>query len=143
MKVTKTQRNLLLAASASAIVLYLTVFRGTTSGNGVDPTGNGSGGNGGQSNPGFDALKVATDLYEAMKDSGTDESAIVQILTRVTPAQFDLVFDAFGVLKYNPTLGNQYSFWGELDRYNLKQWLKYELSETQYYNFKRKFPNRL
>ena len=135
---TQKQQNIALGVSVLGIIGYFAFFHGTTTGNGVDPTGNGTG----NDNSNFNAFRVATDLYDAMKESGTDEDAIVGILTNVSPAQFDLVFKAFGSLAYNPNLGNQWGIWA-LDKYDLKGWLKNELSETEYQNQKRKFSNKL
>lgn len=137
------EKNLWIGGAVAAGLVWFLFFRNTEyGGNGIDPTGNGSNGNTGNGNY-FDAHKVAIDLYDAMKESGTDEEAVVYILTPINQAQFNLVFDAFGKLKYNPALGNQWSLWGDLDRYDLKGWLKSELSPTEYANLKRKYPNKL
>ena len=138
---TPKEQKYLIGGTVAVAAAYFLFFSNTESGNGVDPTGNG--GPGTTDPRGFNAFTVATDLYEAMKDSGTDEEAVVYILKTVTAAQFDQVFEKFGRLNYNPLLGNQYSVWGNLDKYDLKGWLKNELSPAEYANWKRKYPNRL
>ncbi|HMI08736.1 MAG TPA: hypothetical protein VK528_14390 [Flavobacterium sp.] len=138
MDISKNQK-IALGVSAAGLMVWLLFFRNTVSGDGIDPTIGGAG----NSTNGFDAHKIAVDLYMAMKDSGTDEDAVVAILTPVTPAQFDLVVPAFGKLKYNPVTGNQYSFWGTLDPYDLKGWLYEEISSSMYANLRRKYPKQL
>lgn len=108
----------------------------------VDPTGN-NGNVGGSTNV-FNALNIATALYDAMKSIGTDEETIVTILKTVSQVQFGEVFSAFGTLSYNTTTGNQVFAYGQtITRYNLKKWLFEELSVTEYNNLRRKYPNYL
>jgi hypothetical protein len=117
------------------------MFKGSNgSGDGVDPTGNG-----GTTTPYvFNAQKVANELFNAMRYSGTDEELIIESLSKVTKAQFALVFKAFGKHEYNVDLGNQNSFvWETLPKEDLKKWLFEELSDTDYKILKLKYPNYL
>lgn len=124
-------------AAALGLIVYLasgTSTNGSTGGT-VDPTGNG----GVIPVPTFNAHNVAMELYNAMKDAGTDEGVIVDVLTHVNQSQFGLVFKAFGKLAYNPTFGNQYGL-TTLNKYDLKYWLKNELSQEDYLTLKYKYP---
>lgn len=116
---------------------------GTGAGNGIDPTGN-SATNTGDGNT-FSAIKIATDLYDAMKNSGTDSKAIVSVLTYVNASQFAAVVKAFGSLAYNDILGNQYQInpFSDLPKVDLKGWLFSELSDADYRILKLKYPNNL
>lgn len=116
----------------------------TSTGGGTDPTGNGGNNNPGDLNQ-FNALNVATSLYNAMKDSGTDEKSIINILTYVTQNQFPAVVKAFGALPYNKTFGNQVRYIPGVDlpRLTLKEWLFEELNDANYRILKLKYPNFL
>lgn len=138
-----TEKKVWIYGGIGAVAVWLLFLRGKEfGGDGIDPTGNtGNTGNGGYS---FDAHKVATDLYEAMRYMGTDEDAVLSILTPVSQPQFGQVVTAFGSLPYNPTTGNQsFLLWETVTKYDLKGWLKEELSSTDYANLKRKYPNYL
>jgi len=92
----------------------------------------------------FNAFNTATAIYEAMKDSGTDEDTVISLLKTVSKTQFAEVFKAFGKLPYNTTTGNQYfAMWETPTKYDLKKWLFEELSTTEYNNLRRKYPNYL
>lgn len=142
---TPEEKKLYLWIGGAAVLGAVVWFASSSNTNGAtggafDPTGNGST----IPTPVFNAHNVATDLYNAMKDSGTDEGEIMDILTPVTPAQFALVFKAFGKLNYNPTFGNQYALpFQTLTKYDLKYWLKSELSVEDYKTLKYKYPNIL
>ena len=138
---TPKNQKIALGVAAVGLLGYFAFFHGTISGNGVDQTGNGGTGTNGNGST-FNAFDAVQRLYDAMKETGTDEDAVLAVLTRLTPAQFDQVFVRFGSLKYNPLLGNQYGIL-TLDRYDLKGWLKNEISLSEYNVYKRKFPNRL
>lgn len=128
---------------AAAVVLYLVLGKGKeNSGDGGDPTGNG-----GYipAQPVFNAKNVALGLYEAMKDMGTEEEAILQILKPVSQTQFAQVVVAFGSKYYNSITGDQRSynpFYG-LPKVNLKGWLKEELSVQEYALLRSKYPYHL
>lgn len=108
----------------------------------IDPTGNN--GNAGGSTNVFNAYNVATALYDAMKNIGTDEETVVTVLKTVSQVQFGEVFSAFGKLPYNITTGNQlFAVWQTVTKYDLKKWMYEELSTTEYNNLRRKYPNFL
>lgn len=104
-----------------------------------DPTGNG---NYIPTQNVFSAQKVANGLWNAMKDMGTDEDAIIEILKPVTQQQFGQVVSAFGKVNYNTTTGNQYSFdpFTPLPKLGLKDWLFNELSGKEYAILRYKYP---
>lgn len=123
-------------------LLYLIIGKKTdNSGAAIDPTGNG----GYLPNPVFNAKNVASSLYEAMKDSGTDEETILEVLKTVNQAQFAQVVTAFGRLSYNKTLGNQYNVnpLEALPKVDLKGWLYNELSTKDYAILRSKYPSIL
>lgn len=112
------------------------------------PTENDPTGNDGSYNPpavNFDAKVVATGLYNAMKDSGTEEEAIFEILKPVNQAQFAQVVIAFGKRSYNTYTGNQYNFnpFAALAQLDLKTWLNEELSAKDYAILRNKYPYSL
>ena len=118
----------------------------------VDPTGNGSStGNGGVTPYIFNANSVANALWVAMKDMGTwsfcdkgCEDDIFEALKPVNAQQFTAVFNAFGKRKYNNATGNNYEVWGfPIDSYDLKHWLKKELSAQKYNTLRLKYPGQL
>jgi hypothetical protein len=128
-----------LGALAAGFIVYQIVKK-PTGGSETDPTQDGG------SQPGFNAQKVVTDLLSAMASMGTNEAKVLSTLKYVTPAQFDLVFKAFGRRQYNPISGDQINPFGwftELEFYDLQQWLEFELSETDYNVLKTKYPNKL
>ncbi|WP_035677916.1 hypothetical protein [Flavobacterium limnosediminis] len=98
-----------------------------------DPTGNG-----GVLNPGtvvFNAKNIAEKLYNAMKDSGTDEDLIFNSLQGLSLTQFAQVIQAFGKRSYNSLYGNQINWnplFGSLPLEPLQVWLKSELSAKSY-----------
>ncbi len=135
------QQKYILYGTAAIGVLYLIFGKKADDGGGgggVDPTGNeGPPGSGYIFNPG----KVANDLWRAMKDMGTDEEAIFQTLVPVTPAQFVKVVQAFGTAGYNMNTGTATGIW--LEELTLPQWLREELSTSDYNKLKVKYPNSL
>lgn len=109
------------------------------SGNTADPTGNGS------YTPAlnvFNAKSVSLSLYDAMKESGTEEEAILEALKTVNQAQFAQVVTAFGKRYYNTTTGNQYQInpFLDLPKLPLKTWLNEELSVKDYAILRNKYP---
>lgn len=109
----------------------------------TDPTGNG-----GTYIPPvvvFNAKNVAEGLYNAMKDSGTEEEAIFEILKPVNQTQFAQVVEAFGKRSYNKYTGNQYNFnpFSSLEKLDLKTWLNEELSAKDYAILRNKYPYSL
>lgn len=126
---------------AGILVYFIFIKRKENTING-DPTGNGS------NIPAygvFNAMNVATNLYDAMKNMGTDREAIFEILKTVNQSQFGQVITAFGKLNYNPVTGDQrnYNPFGVLTKYDLKFWLKSELSNADYIQLRNKYPNYL
>lgn len=89
--------------------------------------------------------KIAQDLHDAMKYSGTDEDRILRTLTNVDEELFKKVARRFGRRAYNKTLGNQTRVnpFSELDKYSLKEWLENELTASEYKTLKDKYPNSL
>lgn len=117
----------------AAVVLFKIIMPKTdTSGGYEDPTGNG----GTTTQPGgtFNASVVAETLYDAMKNSGTNEVKIINALKNVSPTQFAQVVKKFQLRSYNKTLGNQINLFPltPLPLYGLQVWLENELSDDQY-----------
>lgn len=134
-------------AAAAALIYYLS--QGAPAGSQSDPTGNGGIFNPGGSNGGgvaqFDANRVATILFDAMREMGTDRDAIFAALKNVNESQFTQVMQKFGKRSYNTTTGNQYNFFPitPLPLYDLPFWLKSELSTKDYGTLRAKYPNKL
>lgn len=129
-------------AIVAGALLYAFWTKTENIGGTVDPTGNGT------VNPGentvFDAKKVATELLEAMRYSGTETGDIAASLRTVSQSQFGQVVKAFGKQPYNKVLGNQRTVpFYSLDKLDLKTWLKEELSSKEYLVWKLKYPNYL
>ena len=132
------QQKYIVGGAVAALALYLVFGKKSETGNGVDPTGNdGAPGSGIV----FDAAKVSEDLYRAMKEMGTDEEAIIQTLVPVSPAQFVQVVKVFGKKGYNVNTGTNWGIW--LEDYTLPEWLREELSTSDYNKLKIKYPNSL
>jgi len=93
----------------------------------------------------FNAKSVTETLYDAMKEMGTDENLILEILKPISPAQFAAVASKFGNRPYNSLTGNIYNFspFYDLPLLSLKAWLKYELSTSDYVILRNKYPNSL
>jgi len=135
------------------IVLYKLLFSSKIENQGVsvDPTGNGSNTGGGITPYIFKASAVANDLWVAMKDMGTwsfcdknCEDDIFETLKPVSAEQFSEVVKAFGKRKYNNATGNNYEVWGfPIDSYDLKHWLKKELSTQKYNTLRLRHPTEL
>jgi hypothetical protein len=140
----KTQKNIAIVAVLAAIGYYMFFTKTDENGGTNDPTGNTGAGAGT-----FNAKTIAEILYDAMKDSGTDETAIFKALGTLSPEQYNQVRLAFGRRSYNATLGNQYNlptwspFYSPLPLVDLKGWLKSELSERMYNTLRLKFPSYL
>lgn len=128
--------------AAGLLVYFVFVKRKENSGSSVDPTGNGSYT---PTLPTFNAKIVAENLYDAMKDTGTDEESILETLKTVSPTQFGQVIIAFGNRSYNTLTGNQYNFnpFSPLPKLPLKAWLKEELETKDYALLRAKYPNHL
>ncbi|MEE1899588.1 hypothetical protein V1389_14660 [Flavobacterium rakeshii] len=122
---------------AAGTVLYFVLRKKTdSSGSECDPTGNG--GNCIQVDP----ATVANSLYDAMKESGTDEEAILLALKNVNASMFNQVIQKFGKQSYNKFLGNQINItpWNPLPLEPLQVWLKNELTTNEYNKLKLKYP---
>lgn len=124
------------------VVLYFVLQSKDNGGAYNDPTGNATTT---PSNTTFNAKAVAETLYNAMREMGTDEKKVINLLRTVSASQFDLVFKAFGSRQYNSTLGNQYNInpFSQLPYVNLQGWLESELSDEEYENLNRKYPTKL
>lgn len=152
---TQNQKYLVYGASTVVVgaIIYFSFFNNSESGNGIDPTGNGSVGDLGTINT-FNANKVATELWEIMAPAGyanvilnsEEAETILSILRKVSPAQFEQVVKSFGKLNYNKTLGSQYFLpFTTPEKHDLIVWLKTELgtSSDTYKTLKLKYPNIL
>jgi hypothetical protein len=142
------EKQLTYGIGAIAVILLAYKFLGNNNIGGTiaDPTGNGTAPPGGV--PGaavFNPQRVADQLYDAMKEMGTDELDVLAILKYITEQQFALVIQKFGKKSYNASTGNQYNFspFGSLPLVNLPGWLKSELSEEEYALLRLKYPNYL
>jgi hypothetical protein len=138
MQLTKNEK-IVVGVSAvllTGVIVFLIVKKKDNSGASDDPTGNN--GNGSNQVP-FNALSIADSLHNAMKDIGTDESAIFNALQGVNASQFVEVVTAFGLRKYNSWLGNDVG--GSVQP--LKVWLSEELSTDEYKTLKLKYTNSL
>lgn len=125
----------------AAVILYNLVMPKTdSSGKTCDPTNNSGG-----PCAAFNASQKAEELYNIMKESGTDEMKIVKALKNVNEAQFAQVKDKFMFRSYNKLLGNQINFnpFSKLPLVDLPGWLENELSTTQYNVLQKKYPNYL
>lgn len=139
---TEENKNLKIGGSVVlGLGLLYVIFRKKTEST-PDPTGNGTYI---PTQTVFNAKNIATGLYQAMKDSGTSEEAILEVLKTVSQAQFAQVVTAFGSLNYNATTGNQYNFnpFKALPKVNLKGWLVNELSAKDYAILRNKYPYSL
>jgi hypothetical protein len=148
MELTTDQKKYLTIAGIVAIIGGVVWYANKSANDGntgasLDPTGNGSNAPipvGGA----FNAKNIAEDLYIAMYDSGTDEATIIDVLTHVNQTQFEQVFVAFGRRGYNKINGsNSFPFWSTITKYDLKTWLKEELSDADYRILKLKYPKYL
>lgn len=141
----KETKNLKIGAGVIAglgLLYFLVIKKNDNSGSSQDPTGN----NGNIPEvPVFNAYKTSSALYLAMKDMGTDEEAILEILKYVNQNQFAQVIKAFGTLNYNPITGDQRSYnpFSPLTKYGLKFWLNNELSTQEYAILRTKYPYSL
>lgn len=138
----KTKKIVLIAAGTvlAGTILYFVLRKKTESTGGkCDPTGNG--GNCNQ----IDPEAVAEKLYNAMKESGTDEEAILFALKNVNASQFVQVMQKFGKRSYNKTLGNQIRInpFSPLPLEPLDVWLKNELTSSEYNKLKTKYSQQL
>lgn len=142
----KKQLTYLGGIAVAGTIAYYLFFNKDTGGSQLDPTGNGNLPNaGGATTAVFDATRVAKALYDAMKETGTEETDILAILKNVNQIQFGQVVTKFGRKSYNSVTGNQYTFtpWGTLPLVGLKDWLKSELSASDYNILRLKYPNFL
>jgi len=135
------QKTIKIVATIGAVLLLGYFIRrrpDSGSGYGDDPTENNSqNGNGVVFNPKIAAEK----LYDAMKEMGTDENAIMQVFQTVSVGNFVKVFNAFKLRSYNDQLGNQYNFnpFISLPTRSLSYWLKKELSSSSFETLRIKY----
>lgn len=84
------------------------------------------------------AQSISNVLYACMCEYGTDEDGIKSVLNNLSNADFNHVYNCFGVRWYNIILGcESASLMGS--KYDLIQWLKAELSNSDYDELKNKF----
>lgn len=141
MKITQQQKKYALIGLGlllAGTITYFALKKPNTDNGGTqyDPTGNNTTGGTGYV---FNALNVAETLHTAMKDSGTDEDTIFNVLAPLSQAQFLTVIQKFGNRLYNDWTGN--SIWGSPQP--LKHWFQQELSASDYETLRKKFPNNL
>lgn len=89
------------------------------------------------------ANSYAERLYDAMRISGTDEEAIFAILKNLSTADYNKIYNAFGLRSYLPFLGESPFFvfkWGAKEL-SLTQWLVEELSSAEFAKLKKLNPN--
>ncbi|WP_394760293.1 hypothetical protein [Flavobacterium sp.] len=104
----------------------------------------------------FNPKATADTLYEAMKNTGkslfnsagfslgTQRDIIFEVLTTISPNQFNSVVKAFGLKAYNKYTGGQiFPIWSTPTKYGLKTWLKEELPPKDYAILKTKYPKNL
>lgn len=124
----------------AALVVGLLLIKKSDNGNGYgyDPTGNNTQGN---NSSAFNAKDAAEKLYNAMREMGTDEKAIMQVFQTVSVQNFTKVYNAFGKRSYNDQMGNQYNFspFYDLPLHNLSYWLKSELSGSSFETLRIKY----
>ncbi|MXN90155.1 hypothetical protein GR160_02865 [Flavobacterium sp. Sd200] len=136
----KDKKWLMIGSGVVAVIVIINLTRSKTdtSGSLEDPTGNG--GNSSANAP-FNADYVATNLYDIMKGSFTDEQDIMDALKNVNAYQFQQVIIKFAKQSYNTTTGNQYNFWPltPLPLEPLKVWLRTELSDSKYNTLRLKY----
>lgn len=136
---TEGQKNIKIGAGIAAALLlgFLLIKRKDNgTGYGEDPTGNN-----GNDPITFNAKDAATKLYNAMREMGTDENAIMQVFQNVSVTNFSKVFHAFGKRSYNDQMGNQYNFnpFIPLPLHTLSYWLKNELSKSSFETLRIKY----
>lgn len=135
----KNKPKIIIGVIGAGILAWL-IFRNSPdngSSYGDDPTGNNPGG----SSVPFDAKLAAEKLYNAMRETGTDEKAIMQVFQTVSLSNFSKVYHAFGKRAYNTQLGNQYNFnpFFDLPRHTLSTWLEEELSKSSFQTLRTKY----
>ena len=126
-------------------LLYLIFKKSDNGGSGSDNTGN-NGSNVGGGSGVFSVKDATAKLYELMRYSGSDEKKIVNFFRYITPVQFAAINKEFGSRQYNKTLGNQINpigWFTELPFEPLSVWLENELSDSEFENLQRKYPNVL
>lgn len=82
------------------------------------------------------AKNIATGLYQAMADPGTDEQAIFNLLKGKTPQDFTLISNEFGLVRY--LYGADGGFIGP--KRNLAYWLTEELNVSEMVKLKQIMP---
>lgn len=141
MEMTKPQKQTAIAIAVVAALLvgyFVFIKKEDDSGYYDDPTGN----NVDPLNPqNFNPSLAAERIYDAMKNSGTDENGIMAVFQTVSVANFPKVFAKFGKRSYNSQLGNQtnWSPFYSLPLEPLNVWLKEELSAKSYETLRIKY----
>ncbi len=84
------------------------------------------------------AQNIASSLFSAMADLGTDEDLIYSSLKGLSKADFAKVYNAFGFKPYLPHLGMEDEYFGT--DYDLVSWLTFELSASELEKLKSELP---
>lgn len=96
------------------------------------------------SNQSFNAKKIAETLYDAMKGinfTNDEKNDIVfSTLTGINQTQFGEIFKAFGSRRYNTITGQAST---GIYSYNLRTWLKEELSASSFRQLQESYPKYL
>ncbi|MFY0481664.1 hypothetical protein ACI6PS_03590 [Flavobacterium sp. PLA-1-15] len=132
------QTAIAIAVVAAILIGYFVLNKEDDSGYQSDPTGN----NPDPNNPTvFNPSLAAERLYDAMKESGTDENAVMAVLQTVSVSNMKAVFGKFGKRSYNKQLGNQLNFspFFSLPLEPLNVWFKEELSSKSYETIRIKY----
>ena len=88
-----------------------------------------------------EARTKAEQLFKAMNVfGGTDEAAIFNVLTGISKADYNMIYNAFGIRSYSTILGESTVSWLGTDL-DLNGWLAYELDSSEMAELKRKNPN--
>lgn len=92
----------------------------------------------------FNAKKIAETLYDAMKGinltNDQKNETIFTALTGINQTQFGLIFKAFGSRRYNTITGQSAT---GIYSYNLRTWLKEELSASSFKQLQESYPKYL
>lgn len=138
---TKPQKQTAIGIAVVAALLigyYVFIKKEDDSGYQDDPTGN----NPVPGNPTvFNPSLAAERLYDAMKETGTDENAVMAVLQTVSVSNMKQVYGKFGKRSYNKQLGNQLNFspFFSLPLEPLNVWFKEELSAKSYETIRIKY----
>jgi len=129
----KTDKILLLLALVFAIIVSLRkVFKKKKSDFvPVDSSGDVAASSSGATMSPDEAKRLASQLYDAMKDFGTDTETISNVRSKIgTADNMRILYNAFGKKEYG-TFGAPLYSWLPSDSYDLKGWIIKEVSGTE------------